>query len=104
MFSILFSFLIGGVIWGVAIHAVRWFLDREVGHDWRDSILLGFGVKIAAALTVAILGDVLGVLTLVPVFYFTWAILARYGKFSEMQALAAVGLLVTIDIVSLLVH
>jgi hypothetical protein len=104
MYSLLFSFFIGAVLWGLAIHAVRWFVDREVGHDWKDSLLLGFGVKVAAAITVTILGRFLGVLTLVPVFYLAWAILARYGKFSEMQALAAVGLLVTIDIVSLLVH
>lgn len=103
MFSILLSFFIGGVLWGFAIHAMRWFVDREVGHDWRDSMMLGFGVKVAAFVTVAILGGFLGVLTLLPVFCFTWAILARCGKFSEMQAMAAVGLLVTIDLVSLLV-
>ena len=104
MFLLLFSFLLGGLFWGVAIHAVRWAVDREHGHSFSESVYLGFGIKIAAAVTVLVLGGFLGPFVMAPVFFFAWAILARYGRLSEMQAVAAVALLITIDLVAVVVN
>jgi len=92
------SFLVSGFLWGCAIHAVRFVVDREVSHPFSGSVYLGFGIKIAAWAIVMFLGGLLGPLILAPVFFASWGILARYGKLSEAQAAAAVGLLVALDL------
>ena len=99
MHQFLFSFLIGGLLWGIVIHAVRWIADREVAHGFSTSVYLGFGIKVAAAVIVLLLGGLLGPFILAPVFFAAWAILARYGKLSEMQAMGAVVALVALDFV-----
>ena len=95
----LLSFLISGFLWGVAIHAVRTLVDREVSHSFSTSVYLGFGIKVAAALIVLLLGGLLGPLALAPVLFVAWGILARYGKLSEKQAALAVVALVALDFV-----
>ena len=92
------SFLISGFLWGCAIHAVRFVVDREASHPFSESLYLGFGIKLAAWAIVLFLGGLLGPLILAPVFFASFCILARYGKLSEAQAAAAVGLLVALDL------
>lgn len=99
LFPAIFSFLVSGFLWGVAIHLVRWAVDREGPRTFTGSIYLGFGIKVAAWLIVALLGGLLGPFILAPVFFATWAILARYGKLSELQAMAGVGALIALDLV-----
>ncbi|MEM8885917.1 MAG: hypothetical protein AAGD14_17770 [Planctomycetota bacterium] len=93
----LFAFAIGGLLWGVAIHVVRFVVDRDIAHSFATSVYLGLGIKIAALLVVLLLGGLFGPFILAPVFFVAWAILARYGRLSEFQAAAAVALLIALD-------
>ena len=61
------------------------------------AVLLAFGIKIAVAMVILFLAGFLGPLILAPVFFVTWAILARYGGLSDKQALGAVCVLVGLE-------
>ena len=99
MYVALLAFVLGGFLWSCAVHAVRWIVDRNYHPSFIDSVYLGFGIKLAAAAILLFLGGLPAPIVLALVFFVAWAILARYGKLSEFQALSAVGLLIGIELI-----
>jgi len=93
------SFALSLLLFGATIHVCRHLLIRDVSFPFSESFWLGVGVKLAVFGVTFFLGGVLGPLVLAPAFFAAWGVLARYGKFSDLQALACVGILVALDVV-----
>ncbi|MHC4937885.1 MAG: hypothetical protein ACYTHK_02820 [Planctomycetota bacterium] len=91
------SFFIGVTLLGIVLHLIRRTLMRDEHPSFRVSVFLAIGLKVAGFLIVAFLAGILGPFVLAPVFFASWAILARYGGLSEKQAALAVCLLVGLE-------
>ena len=95
---VIYSTLMSVLLFGVLLYGVLWVVERDIKPSFSHAIYLSAGIKLGMFAVVLVLGGLLGSLVLAPALFAAWAILHRYGRLSEMQAMGAIGILLLVEL------
>ena len=94
----LLKFLIYVLVFSGMIYITLAIVEREIKPSFTHSFGLGLGITIAMSIVTALLAPAIGVIAWIFALFAAFAILHRYARLSEYQALAAVGVLLLLDL------